>query len=155
MKRTESQSPVGEGEEKPDVETAQARALRIASVVQAKQAEEIVVLNVGGLTALADFFVICSAASEPQIQAIVSAVQAAYPGLRPMMEGAKGSPWVLMDYSDVILHIFKPEARTFYDLDRLWGDAPHIAVQVSPSPVRSKPRRSGVPTGGLARGGPR
>jgi ribosome-associated protein len=144
MKKTKAISLPEEAKpEEAKVEGARERALRIAEAVQTKHAEEVVVLEVGALSALTDFFVICSASSEPQIQAIVGAVRAAFPTEKSSaMEGAAGNHWVLMDYTDVILHIFKTEARAFYSLDRLWGDAPQIPTQVLPPPTRSTPKRS-------------
>ncbi len=143
MKKTKRTAASEETGNKTAAEVARERALQIAGVAHDKHAEGVVVLEVGALTALADFFVICSAASEPQAQAIVGAVRAAFPTEKlPDMEGAAGSAWVLMDYTDVILHIFKTEARAFYDLDRLWSDAPQIDTQVSPPTIRLKSKRS-------------
>lgn len=101
----------------------------MAEAAQSKYAEEIVVFHVSELTSLADFFVLCSAESEPQMRAIADAVEDSLSkkGNRPYgIEGREGGLWVLLDYNDVILHIFKKEAREFYNLDRLWGDAPRI-----------------------------
>ena len=127
---------------------AKAKALLIASVAQSKNAEEIIIYQVGELTSLADFFVICSAESEPQIRAIVDGVHESLSkkGSHPLgIEGREASFWVLVDYSDVILHIFKKEAREFYSLDRLWGDAPQLPLSSSelegpPSEKRKKGR---------------
>lgn len=86
-------------------------------------------MHVEGLTSLADYYVLCSADSEPQVRAIFDAVEIALSkkGYRPLgIEGIKVAVWVLIDYNDVIFHIFRKEARTFYHLDRLWGDAPRI-----------------------------
>lgn len=108
---------------------AKKKALQIAEVAQSKHAEEIVIFHVSELTSLADFFVLCSAESEPQMRAIVDAVEEALnkKGARPYgVEGREAGLWILLDYNDVILHIFKKEAREFYNLDRLWGDAPRI-----------------------------
>ncbi|MFQ5781070.1 MAG: ribosome silencing factor, partial [Nitrospiria bacterium] len=111
---------------------AKAKALLIAEVVCSKHAEEIVVFQVSELTALADFFIFCSAESDPQIRAIVEAVEGALSkkGDRPIgIEGRESGLWALIDYNDVILHIFKKEARAFYNLDGLWGDAPQIPLR--------------------------
>lgn len=108
---------------------AKAKALSIATAARSKHAEEITIYQVGDLTSLADFFVICSAESEPQIRAIVDAVHDSLSkkGSKPFgIEGREASLWVLVDCNDVILHIFKKEAREFYNLDRLWGDAPQL-----------------------------
>ncbi|HZR46616.1 MAG TPA: ribosome silencing factor [Candidatus Manganitrophaceae bacterium] len=123
---------------------AKKKALQIAEVAQSKHAEEIVVFHVSGLTSLADFFVLCSAESEPQMRAIVDAVEDSLnkKGARPYgVEGREAGLWVLLDYNDVILHIFKKEAREFYNLDRLWGDAPRIPFPEVPNEERPRVRK--------------
>ena len=109
---------------------ASARAAAIARLTLTKKAYDVAVLDLRGLTTMADFFVVCSADSEPQIKAIADAVE------EGMEEGGEvpwhkeaGSPnWVLLDYVDVVLHIFHKEARSFYSLEKLWGDATITAV---------------------------
>lgn len=101
------------------------------------------------MTSLADFFIICSAESEPQIRAIVDAVYEllSKKGSKPLgVEGREASQWVLVDYNDVILHIFKKEAREFYNLDRLWGDAPQLPFPSSEleGPQSEKKRKGRV-----------
>jgi ribosome-associated protein len=84
------------------------------------------------MTTLTDYFVICSAESGRQVQAIADAVEETFSreGIEPFgVEGRETFSWVLMDYSDFILHIFRTETRSFYDLDRLWADAPRVAVK--------------------------
>ncbi|MFQ5543744.1 MAG: ribosome silencing factor, partial [Nitrospiria bacterium] len=118
-------SPVKNNSEAKD------RAVQIAEVARSKHADEVSVLLVSNLTTLADFFVFCSAESETQLRAIAEAVDdcLSKQGTLPMgVEGREAGNWILMDYNDVILHIFKKESRAFYDLDRLWGDAPKIVL---------------------------
>lgn len=100
------------------------------------------------MTSLADFFVICSAESEPQIRAIIDATEESLSkeGARPLgVEGREAGSWVLVDFNDVILHIFRKETREFYDLDRLWGDAPRLFLPSSeteePEPEKKRSRR--------------
>jgi ribosome-associated protein len=91
-----------------------------------------VVLKVADMSTLADYFVICSADSSRQVHAIAEAVEGTFSklGIKPMgVEGLEGSTWVLMDYGDFILHIFRSETRAFYDLERLWADAPRITLR--------------------------
>lgn len=110
---------------------AKRRALLIAEVVQSKHAEDIVIFKVSELSALADFFVVCTAESKPQIRAVSEAVDLALSseGTKPLgLEGRDSKTWLLMDYGDVILHVFNPVSRAFYGLDRLWGDAPQITL---------------------------
>jgi len=86
---------------------------------------------VTALTSLADFFVICTADSLPKMRAISDAVDETFSreDRQPLgVEGREGGVWFLMDYGDVIFHVFQEEARDFYGLDRLWGDAPQITL---------------------------
>lgn len=128
---------------------AKKKALQIAEAAQSKHAEEIIVFHVSELTSLSDFFVLCSAESEPQMRAIVDAVEDSLSkeGSRPYgIEGREGGLWILLDYNDVILHIFKKEAREFYSLDRLWGDAPRIPFPGASGEERApvKKKKKGV-----------
>ncbi len=102
--------------------------------------------QVDALTSLADYFVICSAESEPQILAIADAIQVSLSkhGYRPLgIEGREAGLWLLIDYDDVIVHIFKEEARSFYNLDRLWADAPQIIFSSQPKDDTSLTRDKG------------
>ena len=91
-----------------------------------KKAEKLVVLNLQGLTSMADYFVLATAGSDRQAQALADAVEATLKaeGRRPLSVEGYSSPWILVDYGDVVFHIFHDEARRFYGLERLWGDAP-------------------------------
>jgi len=91
-----------------------------------KKAEKLVVLNLQGLTSMADYFVLATAGSGRQSQALADSVEAALKaeGRRPLSIEGYASPWILVDYGDVVFHIFHDEARRFYGLERLWGDAP-------------------------------
>lgn len=111
-------------------------------------------LKVSALTGVADYFVICSGASHRQVQAVAEAIeqQLARAGCAPMsVEGTKHAGWILMDYHDLIVHIFKSDMREFYRFDQLWGDAPKVRVtaaqlqQLTVAPKRrpvSRGRRS-------------
>jgi len=88
-----------------------------------------VVLDLRGLTYITDFFVIVSGRNERQLQAMSQAIQEemARRGVRPIgIEGAQGSRWILLDYGDVVAHLFDREWRRLYDLELLWGDAPRL-----------------------------
>lgn len=92
-----------------------------------KKAEKLVVLNLQGLTTIADYFVLATAGSDRQAQALSDAVELALKaaGRRPLsIEGYSSAAWILLDYGDVVFHVFHDEARRFYGLERLWGDAP-------------------------------
>jgi ribosome-associated protein len=119
--------PAAEG---PD--HSRARAVAIAEAGLGKKAEKVTVLDVRGLTGYADYFVIMTAESEPQASAIADAVDErldAMGATRLGVEGHSAGRWVLIDYGDVVAHVFNPEARMFYDLEGLWADAPRVAVQ--------------------------
>ncbi len=97
-----------------------------------KRAEDIVVLNMKGVSLLADYFVICHANSDRQVQAIAKemadqASKAGYDVKR--LEGFDSARWVLVDMGDVVAHVFHKDERAFYNLERLWGDAPIIEVE--------------------------
>jgi len=98
----------------------------VCVAVDEHKARDIVSLDVRGLTTLADFFVMCSGTSTTHIQSIAEGVREKLrerASLRAKPEGDVGSLWIILDYGDVILHIFDSETREFYDLERLWADA--------------------------------
>jgi ribosome-associated protein len=106
-----------------------AKARRVAEVAEAKRAEDVVILDLRGLTLVTDYFVICTGTSRVQIRAISEAVVEALDDERPrgIREGDADAQWVLLDYGDVVAHVFGPEARAFYRLEKLWADAPIVA----------------------------
>jgi ribosome-associated protein len=118
--------------------TARARAPRLntslTTVIAAaldKKAVDLVVLDLREASAFTDFFVIATAMNVKQSQAIADAVEEALAkkGVKPALtEGYARGEWILLDYFDFIVHVFTPATRTFYDLERLWGDAKRIEV---------------------------
>ncbi|CAN5608471.1 hypothetical protein BH23CHL7_BH23CHL7_12700 [soil metagenome] len=106
---------------------ALALARRVVELAADKKANDVVLLEIGHLTTLADYFVICSAPSERQLGAIADGVVEGLreEGVRPIgREGAAGAHWLLIDYGSVILHVMGTPERDFYQLERLWADAP-------------------------------
>jgi ribosome-associated protein len=104
-------------------------AQRIVDVASDRQAQDIVLLDISQIASFADYFVICSGTSERQLKAIVDNVVETLEreGFHPVhTEGAPSSGWVLIDYGSVIVHVFAPEERDYYRLERLWGEAPTI-----------------------------
>jgi ribosome-associated protein len=102
-----------------------------------KKAYDLVVMEVRDLTSIADYFVICSGRSDRQVQSIAQGIEECLgrSAVWPLsIEGANRGHWVLMDFSDVIVHIFYEPVRQFYDLDGLWGDAPRVQL---PEPYSS------------------
>lgn len=113
--------------------TAVAKARRVARVALDKKAGELLVLDVQGLCTIGDYFVMCCGASTTHLETIATAVEVALKaeGVRAFhREGVPESGWVLLDYGDVVVHVFLPETREFYALERLWGDAPEVSVEV-------------------------
>lgn len=104
----------------------------VAEQAADKKAVDVAILDVRGVVSYSDFFVICSGGTDRQVKAIHDAVYSGLKkdhGLLPRrVEGLPEARWVLMDYIDVVLHIFVPEAREFYRLERLWGDVPRVEV---------------------------
>ena len=109
---------------------------RIRTAVAAavdKKAFDLNVLAVSELTSIADYFVLCSANSERQTQAIADAVLDKVrqeEGVKPLLvEGTTPGRWILIDFGDFIVHIFTEDCRRFYGLERLWGDAPNVTAK--------------------------
>jgi len=101
-----------------------------ARAADAKLGTDVVVLEVGEVLALCGWFVIASAANERQVKAICDEVEQQVHeagGPKPArIEGLADRQWVLIDYGDVVVHVFQREQREFYDLDRLWADVPRL-----------------------------
>ena len=101
-------------------------ARRIVELAEDKKAADIVLLDLTGLTTLADYFVVCSGGSERQLDAIADGIVEGVrsEGVRPIgREGLAASHWVLLDYGSVIVHVFTPPERDFYQLERHWSEA--------------------------------
>jgi ribosome-associated protein len=116
------------------------KALQCAEAALDKKAVDLVVLDVRGLTSIADYLVICTGRSDRQVQAIAQAVdeQLRTHGARPSsIEGMTRGQWVLIDYTDVIVHVFYKPVREFYDLERMWEHAPDVQL---PEPLRTQAR---------------
>jgi ribosome-associated protein len=106
-------------------------AERIAAIASDRKALDIRILDVGGLVGYTDCFVIASGNTERQTKAIHDAVheELKAEGVRPQrVEGEREARWILMDYGDCVLHVFTPEARAYYRLEQLWGEAPAESV---------------------------
>ena len=101
-----------------------------AQAADAKGARDVVILEVGDVLVVADEFVIASAPNDRQVRAIVDDVERVVAEAghgRPLrVEGLDQRQWVLIDYGDVVVHVFRDETRDYYELERLWGDVPRI-----------------------------
>ena len=99
-----------------------------------KKAEDILVLDLTGLSDVCDYFVICTGGNARLADAIVDEVRekvTANCGVRPIStEGRDGLNWILIDYGSVVVHVFQPEVRSYYRLERLWADAPRVELDI-------------------------
>ncbi len=101
-------------------------AKKIIKIAYAKKADDIVLLDLKRITTMADYFVICSAGSDVQARVISDAVMEGLHDGRYVshVEGLESARWILIDCFGVVVHVFRPEAREYYSLEKLWGDAP-------------------------------
>lgn len=105
------------------------RAVLSARIAADNKARDIVVLDMRAVTPLYDFLVLATGGSRRQIHTIAEEVDAALHELgdeRLGIEGYAASQWVVQDYGDIVVHLFDPEARGYYNLEELWADAPHV-----------------------------
>jgi len=111
---------------------SRAQVLLAAQAAASKKAADIVILDVGKLIGITDYFVICSGANERQVSSIVDEIEKTLRGVgaKPhRREGEREQRWVLLDYFDLVVHVFHAEERDFYDLERLWKDAPRLEFE--------------------------
>ncbi len=112
-------------------------AREIAALASDKKAIDVVELDVRGVVGYTDYFLICSGNTERQAKAIHDGIHQGLKddhGILPRrVEGAQEARWILMDYLDVVVHIFTPEARDFYRLEQLWGEVPARALESAPA----------------------
>lgn len=105
----------------------------MAEAAAEKKAYDILILDLRGLTYLTDYFVICSGSNITQVGAIADQIMQglARHGVHTShVEGQAGSTWVLMDYGDVVVHIFDEQARIYYSLEKLWNEAPRVPQRI-------------------------
>ncbi|PLX31627.1 MAG: ribosome silencing factor [Ignavibacteria bacterium] len=111
---------------------SQELAQHAAQFALAKKAKDIVILDLNGLSDVTNYFVVCTGESDTQVKAIADAID---DGTREMKakvwrkEGFDNLQWVLLDFVDVVVHVFQPKIREYYDIERLWGDAPLERVE--------------------------
>ena len=140
--------------------TSEERANRAAELALTKKAENVITMELRGLTSTCDFFVIATGTSDVQVKAIADAIGDGLTevGEKPWhVEGYEGKRWILLDYVDVVVHALKPGVRDYYQLERLWADARTLVVD--PDHLRREDFRRRHPdlatpgpaaTGGLA-----
>jgi ribosome-associated protein len=116
------------------------KALLCVRFALEKKAYDLVLMEVGEFTSLADYFLICTGRSDTQVQAICQSIEEnlGRMKIRPLsVEGYTGGHWAVMDYGDVVIHVFYEPVREFYDLERLWARAPRVRL---PEPYSSQVR---------------
>ena len=114
--------------------SAEQKARRAARAALDKRATDLVVLDVRRVSSVADYFVLCSGKSTTHVESISEAIREDLKtdGTRPLhAEGVAESGWILLDYGDVLVHVFLEDTRAYYALERLWGDAPAVPLDRS------------------------
>lgn len=127
-----------------DLEIARA----CAAFADDKKAENIRILDLRGLSPVSDYFVICSALSAPQLRAVRDNIEdemKAKHGVRPAyLDGDYESQWIIVDYGNVMVHVFTPEKREYYMLEDLWNDAPSVALRAEDPEPEQRPKKARV-----------
>ncbi len=111
----------------------------VLKAIDDKKGQEVAVLHLSEICSFTDYFILCTGNTSRQTQAICDAVEEAAAGLGERaahVEGYTGGDWILMDFLDLVVHIFTPTTRRFYDLERLWRDAPRLEPEALRSPAR-------------------
>lgn len=120
-------------------------AIQAAKAALEKKALDVIILDLTGLTVIADYFVICSGESTTQVKAIAEFIEQEFANKRvkPLgVEGAAHSHWILLDYADVIIHVFEKETRAYYNLEKLWMDAKIIEIDEDKFDMAGKDKRA-------------
>ena len=120
------------------IESAQLADI-IGKLTLTKKAENVLSIDVRKISSSADYFIICSAETGIQVSAIANAVRKGTPTKPWHIEGLNNQNWVLLDYIDVVLHVFKTETREFYSLEKLWADAPTVEIIDEPQKHSQSP----------------
>jgi ribosome-associated protein len=134
MAKTESRAKSERRPKKPATPRLPADIKLVVAAALDKKALDVVALDLRKASAFTDFFIICTGGNLRQVKAIADGIDEALraKGIKPaLIEGYSRGDWVLIDYFDFIVHIFSPQTREFYGLERLWGDAKRIEI---PSP---------------------
>ena len=119
-----------------------AQVARAAELALERKAADVVVLDLRNISSATDFFLIGSGSSDTQVRSIAEHImeELRKEGVRPgHVEGVEGGHWVLIDYIDFVVHVFHPQARSFYQLEALWGDAPRRDLEDTAPPARGAP----------------
>jgi ribosome-associated protein len=114
--------------------TSEEKVQLIVTAADAKQARDMLLLDLRGLTLMTDYFLICSGTSSTQVRSITDSVvetmkRSGFGGIR--VEGYEAAVWVLMDYGDVVVHVMSPDQREYYGLESFWQDAARIPLELA------------------------
>jgi len=122
----------------PQPSFSREQAIFIAQAAQDKKAEDVMILEVDELTSLADYFIFASGESERQVRGLAAIIEKSMSTkyhIHPVMEGKDTATWILLDYGDIIVHIFRTDIRQYYALEKLWADAPQIPIPEHKHPI--------------------
>ena len=120
-------------------------AVKAAEAALKKKALDVTILDLSGLTVIADYFVICSGESTTQVKAVAAFIEEelAKKRKKPLgVEGSSYSHWILLDYGDVVIHVFEKETRAYYNLEKLWMDAKIIEIDENKSDLAGEDKRA-------------
>ncbi len=134
--------------------SARRAALRAATLALEKKAENLLVLEVGHISSIADYLVLCSALSDVQVRAVAEFVRRSLrnEGVRAHhTEGVEHGHWILTDYIDVVVHVMQPAVRDYYDLEGLWADCPQKRYDESSDPMEDLDGSWGESGAGVSR----
>ena len=123
-------------------------AIQAAEAALKKKALDVIVLDLSGLTVIADYFVICSGESTTQVKAVAEFIEQEFANKHVKLlgvEGAAHSHWILLDYGDVIIHVFEKETRAYYNLEKLWMDAKAVEIDEDKIDMAGKDKRAIYP----------
>ena len=124
----------------PKPSRSQEQAIFIAQSAKDKKAEDVIVLEVGDLTSIADYFIFTSGESERQVRGLATFIEKEMTlkyRIHPVVEGKETANWILLDYGDIIVHIFRTDIRQYYALEKMWADAPQLTIPESEHPLTS------------------
>jgi len=119
----------------------------IQRVLADKKAVDVVTLDMRQVSVVADYFVLASGTSRLHVQTLADAVEEDLAGTGQVMRGREGyreARWVCLDYGDIVVHLFQPEVRRYFDLERLWSDAPRLALPKVEGPGAAERGESGA-----------
>jgi ribosome-associated protein len=114
--------------------SAEEEVIQASRAALDKKAFDLIAFNLRGISDMADYFLICTGTTDTHVRAIADAIEGALLKERVKMghkEGYLESTWILLDYGDIVVHIFTNDRRQYYDLERLWGDAPRLDLSAS------------------------